>query len=155
MPKLIKNGELLDSNDWVQLTPEQSPSGAKELLPLSTWLKQDTVGENTGLWLSGDEDLSVLEETCHKAPIIAVNFPGFMDGRGFSAAYLLRERFSYTGELRAVGNIIRDQLCYLARVGFNSFDLSTDDAAEAIESLQDLTEYYQASADTQPLFRRR
>lgn len=154
MPKLIKDGQIIEDN-WRQLSNEDSVSGQAELLPLELWLAQDSIDANTGLWLSGDEDISALQEKCHQAPLIAIEFPAFMDGRGFSAAYLLRERFGYKGELRAIGHIIRDQLCYLARVGFSSFSLSSEDPEEAVASLSDLTEFYQASADTQPLFRRR
>jgi uncharacterized protein (DUF934 family) len=80
-----------------------------------------------------------------------------MDGRGFSVARLLRERYGFTGELRASGGVIRDQLCYLQRCGFSSFDLDADINIEAaVESLNDFSEGYQISVDLPtPLFRRR
>ena len=89
-------------------------------------------------------------------PLILINFPAFMDGRGFSYARELRER-GYTGELRAVGHFIRDQLTYLARCGFNAFQMADDSQLEdALHSLDDLSEYYQAATDQPlPLFRRR
>ena len=88
---------------------------------------------------------------------IEVNFPSFTDGRGYSIARLLRERHGYGGELRAVGDVQRDQLFYLARCGFDAFLLRKDeDADEALAAFEDFSEAYQASVERpQPLFRRR
>ena len=90
-------------------------------------------------------------------PLIAINFPKFADGRGFSAASLIRERYNYSGEIRAVGGFIRDQLYLLSRCGFNAFKFSEDtDLSEVAKSLEDFSETYQVSADQEkPLFRRR
>ena len=103
------------------------------------------------------EALRIYEEGIADFALIAINFPGFMDGRGFSVARLLRERYGFTGELRASGGVIRDQLCYLQRCGFSSFDLDADINIEAaVESLNDFSEGYQISVDLPtPLFRRR
>jgi uncharacterized protein (DUF934 family) len=88
---------------------------------------------------------------------IDVNFPSFTDGRGYSIARLLRERHGYDGELRAVGDVQRDQLFYLARCGFDAFLLRKDaDAEDALAAFNDFSEAYQASVERpQPLFRRR
>jgi uncharacterized protein (DUF934 family) len=88
---------------------------------------------------------------------VEVNFPNFTDGRGYSIARLLRARYGYGGELRAVGDVQRDQLFNLARCGFNAFLLRKDeDADEALAAFDDFSETYQASVDQpQPLFRRR
>jgi uncharacterized protein (DUF934 family) len=88
---------------------------------------------------------------------VEVNFPSAADGRGYSIARLLRERHGYAGELRAVGDVQRDQLYYLARVGFDAFLLREgEDAEGALAALHDFSEAYQASAaQPQPLFRRR
>jgi uncharacterized protein (DUF934 family) len=88
---------------------------------------------------------------------VEVNFPSFTDGRGYSIARLLRERFGYRGELRAVGEVQRDQLFNLARCGFDAFVLKKDDdAADALAALNDFSEVYQASVERPlPLFRRR
>jgi uncharacterized protein (DUF934 family) len=89
-------------------------------------------------------------------PLVAINFPTFMDGRGFSYARELRER-GFRGELRATGRFIRDQLAYLARCGFDAFEMEdASELEEALASLNDFSEFYQASAaQPQPLFRRR
>ena len=88
---------------------------------------------------------------------VDVNFPKFGDGRGFSIGRLLRERYGYRGELRAVGHITRDLLFYLESCGFDAFELRPgEDPHEALASFEDFTEAYQASvARPQPLFRRR
>jgi uncharacterized protein (DUF934 family) len=88
---------------------------------------------------------------------VEVNFPKFGDGRGFSIGRLLRERYGYRGELRAVGHITRDLLFYLESCGFDAFELRAgEDPHEALASFEDFSEAYQASAARpQPLFRRR
>ena len=88
---------------------------------------------------------------------VEVNFPKFGDGRGFSIGRLLRERYGYKGELRAVGQITRDHLFYLESCGFDAFELREgEDAAEAIAAFDDFSESYQATATRPvPLFRRR
>jgi uncharacterized protein (DUF934 family) len=88
--------------------------------------------------------------------MIAVDFPKFADGRGFSIAYLLRQRLGFTGELRAHGPLLRDQLYYLKRVGFNAFTLREgQDLHAALASLNDFSVPYQGSVDEpRPLFAR-
>ena len=88
---------------------------------------------------------------------VEVNIPSFTDGRGYSIARLLRERHGYRGELRAVGDVQRDQLFYLARCGFDAFLLREgEDAQAALAALHDFSEAYQASVERPlPLFRRR
>jgi uncharacterized protein (DUF934 family) len=89
-------------------------------------------------------------------PVIAVDFPKFGDGRGYSIAYRLRARLGYRGELRAIGDVLRDQMFYMQRAGFDAFATRADkDIHEAVKSLSDFSLNYQASVDeAQPLFRR-
>lgn len=96
-------------------------------------------------------------ERLTSAARVEVNFPKFSDGRGYSIARLLRERYGYRGELRAVGDVQRDQLSYLSRVGFDAFLLREgEEAAAALSALAEFSEAYQASVDRPlPLFRRR
>ena len=88
---------------------------------------------------------------------VEVNFPKFGDGRGYSIARLLRERYGYKGELRAVGEVVRDHLFYMESSGFDAFLLRDgEDAQEALDGFQDFSESYSASvARPAPLFRRR
>lgn len=166
MPKLIKDGSIIE-NEWTLIAkPEggvatlEVPAG-QVIIPVGTWLAQkETLQARTdiGVWLDSDDNVELIGADANRFPVIGVNFPLFMDGRSFSTARLLRERYGFAGELRAVGNFIRDQLCYLRRCGVNAFAFSNPDInlEEAVKSLQDFQEYYQASVDQPlPLFRRR
>ena len=88
---------------------------------------------------------------------VEVHFPKFGDGRGFSIARLLRERYGYKGELRAVGHITRDLLFFMESIGFDAFELRAgEDPRAALAAFDDFSESYQASPKRpQPLFRRR
>ena len=110
-----------------------------------------------GVWLSGTDDPRDIAGDLEHFGVIAVKFPSFTDGRGYSIGRLLRERYGWTGELRAIGDIQRDQLFYLARCGFNAFALREgEDVDVALTAFADFSERYQASVDQPlPLFRRR
>ena len=86
-----------------------------------------------------------------------MNFPKFTDGRGYTTARLLRERYAYRGEIRAIGDVLRDQLFSYQRVGFDAFALRADkDPVDALKAFEEFSEVYQASTDQPlPLFRRR
>jgi uncharacterized protein (DUF934 family) len=107
--------------------------------------------------LEPQDDLSVLTEKIKSAARIEVNFPKFGDGRGYSIARLLRDRYGYKGELRAVGEVARDHLYYMEQCGFDAFLLRAgEDVAEALAAFDDFSERYQSTvAEPQPLFRRR
>ncbi|MGI1677942.1 MAG: DUF934 domain-containing protein [Cellvibrionaceae bacterium] len=164
MRKLIKNGAV-HSDQWLLIEEDGVDIAAltdkKLIIPLTVWLAQkNTLTERKdeiGVWLNGHDDPAQLKDDLKCLPLIAVHFPAFMDGRGFSTARLLRERYLYTGELRAIGNYIRDQLCSLRRCGFDAFSLPSEIEIDgAFSSLNDFSEYYQAATDQpEPLFRRR
>lgn len=142
MPRLIRDGAIVEDH-------------GPEVLDLEQWL-QSADRAQRAVVLEPGESLGPLFEHIDDIPLVLVNFPTFMDGRGFSYARDLRER-GYTGEIRAVGHFIRDQLTYLSRCGFNAFQFDDESELEpALPSLSDFTEAYQASVDRpQPLFRRR
>jgi hypothetical protein len=87
--------------------------------------------------------------------VIGVNFPKFTDGRSYSSARLLRERYGYAGEIRAIGDVLQDQLFYMRRCGIDAYALRADkDIDKALAGLRVFSETYQAAADQpQPLFR--
>ncbi len=89
--------------------------------------------------------------------MIAVEFPQFTDGRGYSIGRLLRDRYAYRGELRAVGDVLRDQLFALAECGFDAFAIRADrDAGDALQGFDAFTSIYATTSRTpQPWFRRR
>ena len=162
---IIKNKTVME-DDWIVLrlsgsdTPESVaiPSG-RIIVPLKVWQAQrDTLQHRAdlGVWLASDQRAEDLQNDLGAFSLIAVDFPRFADGRGYSIAYHLRARFSYRGELRAIGDVLRDQLFYMQRVGFDAFAPRSDkDIHEALKGLSDFSLSYQASADEAlPLFRR-
>lgn len=166
MQKLIKDGQII-ANTWALLAKAEGDAAAVEvpagqvIVPFAVWnAQQDKLQSRSdvGVWLDSDEGAELIGAHANQFPVIGLNFPLFMDGRAFSTARLLRERYGFTGELRAVGNFMRDQLCYLRRCGVNAFAFADPEAnlEEAVKSLSDLQEYYQAAVDQPlPLFRRR
>ena len=162
MHQLLKEGQVIE-DIWTLAEDnlESLPSTGNVLLSTSQW--QQFAGEldqqqvPVGVWLEGNEEIPEFIESLLKLPVIAIKFPKFVDGRGYSLARLLRERYHYSGELRAIGDIIRDQLYLLKHSGFNAFQLSQDiDLEQAAASLTDFSENYQTTnAQPIPLFRRR
>jgi uncharacterized protein (DUF934 family) len=166
MPKLIKDRHIIEDTWTLLAKPEGEASEVivpvgQIIVPLGVWNAQKSqlqTRKDIGVWLDSDETADAIGDEANSLPVIGVNFPSFMDGRSFSTARLLRERYAYNGELRAVGNFIRDQLCYLRRCGVNAFAFASPDIdlEVALKSLEDFNEYYQASVDQPlPLFRRR
>ncbi len=179
MLNIIKDKVVVGEDDWTLLrlkptivegtegvaaqagdTPETAivPTG-KVIVPLAVWQAQRPALEarkDIGVWLASDERPEALKDDAAKLTMIAIDFPKFADGRGYSIAYNLRARYDYTGELRAVGDVLRDQLFYMQRVGFNSFAVRADrDVNDALKGLSDFSESYQHSWDKKtPLFRR-
>ncbi|MBW8077153.1 MAG: DUF934 domain-containing protein [Gallionella sp.] len=162
---IIKNKTVVN-DDWYVLrlgesdTPEtvQMPTG-KIIVPLQVWQAQrDTLQARAqlGVWLGSAERAEDLQHDLGRFAVIAVDFPKFADGRGYSIAYHLRVRLGYQGELRAIGDVLRDQMFYMQRAGFDAFAPRADkDIHEALKGLSDFSVTYQASADeAQPLFRR-
>lgn len=157
MPRLIKGNQIID-NEW-QFIPADFDAALPEgklIVPLARWL-ENSGNDNLAPWLGSEDEVEKVADQLVQSPLIAINFPTFMDGRGFSSARLLRERYNYRGELRAVGYVIQDQLFYLKRCGFDAFDLREGtDLDAALASLNDFTVSYQAASDSPlPLFRKR
>lgn len=148
MPKLIENHQL-GENRWVALDQQQPAPASHYLLPLPRWLERREIaaeGSPFGVLIDGDQPLEALADTLSELSLIAIQFPKFADGRGFSTARLLRSRYNYRGELRACGDIFRDQLFFLQRCGFDSFELPDDADDSWLESLQEFSQSYQAAA---------
>ena len=168
MAQLIKNGSLT-VDTWKSLdigetdTPETLPLPEADLLfPLAVWLarKNEIIAryKRIGLLLQPADRVEDVAEDLHYFQVIAVNFPKFVDGRGYSTAALLRQRYQYPGELRAVGDVLHDQLFYLKRVGFDAFALKDGKSAEhaLAQGFTTFSAPYQAATDQPlPAFRRR
>ena len=160
MPQLIKNGALAEDG-WTlvrEVTSAADLPATAVIVPLAFWLaSREELHErgDIGVWLAPADDPTPLDADAPTLPLIAVDFPKFTDGRGYSIGRLLRERFAFTGELRAVGDIARDQLYYLHQVGFDAFVVQDGkDAQDALQSLHDFTDGYQLTNRRTPWFRR-
>jgi Uncharacterized protein conserved in bacteria len=161
MPKLIKDGELA-SNAWKFLSDsadctEETLATHACIVPLADYKSQNRDGKNITFWVEGDEDASTFSDVLVGTDMVAIYFPVFTDGRGFSLARTLREQYEYQGDIRAIGNFIQDQMYYLSRCGFTSFEIPDTFSVESVKnSLSVFSEQYQAGVDEpQPLFRRR
>lgn len=167
MTEIIKNGQIVEDGWSVFKLAEDSqpesiqlPTGPS-LLPVAVWRARKAEirarGIPVGVWLDSHEGPEEIADDLASLALVAVNFPKFADGRGYSTARLLRERFGYRGELRAIGDVLKDQLFLLRRCGFDAFAVRADrDIREALAGFSDFSESYQSAADqAQPLFRRR
>lgn len=165
MPDIITQDGTIKQDNWVVVPrPAEGDSlsipDQPALIPMDLWLagKEHFEGhENIGVWLDSHDEPEMLEGMVNELPIIAVNFPKFSDGRGYSIARLLRERLGYRNELRAIGDVLLDQLQFMKRCGFDSYVLRADkDINKAAKCLNFFSETYQAATDSDvPLFRRR
>lgn len=110
-----------------------------------------------GVELAAGEGPEAIAADLGRLALVAVRFPKMSDGRGFSTARLLRERYRFAGEVRAVGDVIVDQLLFLERCGFDAFALREDqDPVAALAAFAALGDAYQGTvAEPRPLFRRR
>lgn len=160
MPNIIKDGAIVA--DTYQLVTEAGALPAQDIVvSLDVWQQQREAilahPYKKAVLLKPDQHPEVLVEDVKQLDMIALDFPAFADGRGYSYATLLRQRFGFTGELRATGDVFKDNLFYLKRCGFNSFAVRADkDINVALQGLNDFSESYQASVDeSRPLYRRR
>lgn len=141
------------------------PTNTKIIVPLAVFIKrkaelQTRINQGeVGVWIETHEILEHLTEAqadLNTLPIIAVHVERFADGRIFSLGTLLRTRYGFKNELRAFGDVLRDQLFFLKRSGFTSYLIRADrNATEAITSLEDFTTPYQGAVDEpRPIFQR-
>jgi len=164
MQRLIKNGEVINDS-WHLLDKDATldglPNSDSIIVPLALWLEHSHALKardgGLGVWLDSDEEVESIADDLSQFQVVALNFPVFSDGRNYSNARLLRDRYQYQGEVRAIGDVLRDQLFFMQRCGFDAFALRADrNAEEALESLKDFSNCYQAATDQPlPLFRRR
>ncbi len=162
MPQLIKDRAL--AADRFALVREATSlaevRAVPAIVPLALWRAERAAllaRGDVGVWLAPTDDPGTVAEDLAALAVVAVDFPKFTDGRAYSIARLLRDRYGYTGELRAIGDVLRDQLFALAECGFDAFALRADrDAAAALASLDDFAGVYASTSRTpQPWFRRR
>lgn len=158
--------QIITDDPWHLLREGESPDEFTTplLLPLALWHERQSdavldcqATSADGLWLAPDDDVQALQAYLPVLPLIAIDFPSFRDGRGYSLAYLLRTRLGWPGELRAVGDVLRDQLSHMRQCGFDAFAVRADKSVEdALNGLAGMSVLYGRSAiEPRPLFRRR
>ncbi|MFL0806588.1 MAG: DUF934 domain-containing protein [Oceanobacter sp.] len=161
MATLLNSTQVIEQDQWQALAEDQQ-AGEFSIVSLTYWQEHQAeltslaASGKLGLQLESGETADLVGEHAGQFALICIDFPKFIDGRGYSAARLLRERYGYQGELRAIGDVLIDQLFFMKRVGFNSFALRADqDVEDAITAFQTFTNPYQGDVhDSRPLFRR-
>ena len=160
--RVIKNKQIIEDN-WERLTDMESQSlpAGDLIIPFRYWQdhQQQLQGHKgkLAICLDGDDATEDVVSFLDKFELIALDFPAFTDGRSYTHARLLRERYGYRGELRAVGDVLRDQLFFMQRCGIDSFHLREDkDIQDALNAFTDFTVKYQSAADgTEPIYKYR
>jgi uncharacterized protein (DUF934 family) len=166
MATLIKEQRIV-ADSWRLLSrgpkgelPE-APAQGDVIVPLALWLERREIflayPGKLGVWLDANEGPESIAADLQRFALVAVNFPKFGDGRGYSIARLLRERYGYKGELRAIGDVLHDHLHFMKQCGFDAFALREDqDAQAALAALDTFSDGYQTSVlRPVPLFQRR
>lgn len=159
--QIIKDRKIIEDN-WLHLDDESADLVVGGItVTLTRWqaehellLKHDG---SLGLRLKGDDPLEEIVPDLDKFELIVLDFPAFTDGRCYSFARLLRDRYNYKGEIRAQGDILYDQLFYMAQCGINSFEMANSHQLnEALSAFDDFSESYQTTVlKPDPLYRRR
>lgn len=150
--QIIKDQKLID-NDWIHLA-DDDPIPERDAITVSSqrWAneKHEALCRRSGLGirLNPDDLVEDIVEDLELFQIIGVCIPIFTDGRCFSIARLLRERYQYDGEIRAIGDFLPDQVFFLSRVGFNAFEFDNPEHLnEGLNAFEDFSVKYQASSD--------
>lgn len=157
--ELIRDGAVV-ANEYVIIDTLESPiighiQPVNIIFPLVFWQENREAiishakvsNTKIGVWITGAIDPKVLEADLPLLALVALKFEKFADGRGYSSAALLRSRYDFKGELRAIGDVLRDQVFYMKRVGFSSYQIRADKSAQdALASFNDFSIAYQQAA---------
>jgi uncharacterized protein (DUF934 family) len=154
MRHIIKNRQIVDDH-WAYSGTDPTADAARVVLPLAEYLAVRQGGPcpvphaALGVKLLPADDEAVLKPYLDELALIVVEFPSSGEGRGYTQARLLRERYHYRGELRAAGGVRLDQVFLLARCGFNAFDLAAgENLSAAIAELERFSVAYQDGVGT-------
>jgi uncharacterized protein (DUF934 family) len=158
---LIKHDAVAPPEHWTTLQADEAiPASGDILVSPQRWIAEGDAlrdrSDKVGVLLQPDDEVLMLDGKLDGLALVAVAFPKFTDGRGYSSARLLRDRLGYTAELRAVGHVLPDQVFYMRRVGFDALELADGKSTEtALAQLGTFSVRYQAASDdARPLFRR-
>ncbi|OLP61530.1 oxidoreductase [Xaviernesmea oryzae] len=149
-PKIWNETGFVSDDPWV-IETEETRAGTNErsLLPLAAFLEKAKAGESElGVLIAPADDVSELQPFLDRIALVALSFPAFNDGRGFSHASLLRSRLGYSGELRAVGDVLIDQIPLMLRCGITSVAVTNATAIRRLEEncLPGIAHHYQPTA---------
>ena len=159
MPSVIKNRQIVEDH-WQSVADDAELPTGPVIVSLARWQQERTAllarGKPVGVRLPNTADVADVAADLPMWALVALEFPQFADGRAYSQARLLRERYGYPGEIRATGDVLRDQLFFMTRSGFDAFELRADRSLEdALDAFNDFSESYQPAADQPlPLYRR-
>lgn len=152
---LLKGNEIVEDK-WSHTADEEDPVKVENpIVTLESWKIHGEMLERSntplGILLKSDQSPVQISDVIGRFQVIAIDFPKVSDGRGFSYARLLRERYGYEGEIRAVGEVRRDQYQFLLRCGFDAFEIhDTKDVSGWKEAAEEVSVFYQPSADGTP-----
>lgn len=149
---LVKDKAIVEDS-WVHIADgEDVPLDAAIIVSADRWLadRASLVHRNghIGVRLRNDQSPRELGEDLHRFGVVALEFPAFKDGRAYTQARLLRERHRFTGEIRAFGDVLRDQLLFMQRCGIDAFEIRKPADAEAFQkAINEISVVYQPAAD--------
>lgn len=149
---LIKDGKIA-RDTWTEASADAPlPEAEALLVPYEIWKenRDDLLARNIriGVRLTADQPPHLIADDLNRLDLVALEFPTFKDGRAYSYARLLRDRYGYTKELRAVGNVLRDQFAFMQRCGFDAYEVADACLADAWAQAQsEISEVYQPATD--------
>ena len=148
---LLKHGQIV-ADSWRRIGDDEPlPDSGPVIVSLARWQRdRDALAarRSIGLMLNSDQGPASIAGDLAHFDLVALDFPRFQDGRAYSYARLLRERYKFTGELRAVGNVLRDQLLFMRRTGFDAFELpEIANVREWLKAFEDFSVFYQRASD--------
>ena len=151
MTKIWRETGFVENDPWIIETDELKAEGEqKPLLPLAEFIEKAEASNDVGLGvlIKPADDVRQLEPYLYRIEIVAVDFPAFNDGRAFSHASLLRDRLAYKNELRAVGDVLIDQVPLMLRCGVDSFAVTNATALKRLSEgrLPGIAVHYQPTA---------
>ncbi len=149
--QIIKDKQIIDDN-WMHIADDHEITAGNITVSLTRWKQQkaDLINHkgNLGIRLSPADKIEDIADALNNISLISLEFPAFTDGRSFSQARLLRSRYAFNGEIRAIGNYMPDQVYYLSRVGVNAFQLEKPEELNvALSTMDDFTVKYQTSSN--------
>ncbi|HAJ19296.1 MAG TPA: oxidoreductase [Rhodospirillaceae bacterium] len=152
---LLKNGTQV-SDQWL-VAGDDTPVQADipTIVSYKRFLaERDTLVRSRaelGVKLAPGDDVAAIASDLPRLQVVALDFPKFTDGRAYSTARLLRQRYGFQGEVRATGDVLRDQYLFMKRAGFDAFQVKDGAETQAwIAAMGELSHYYQPAADGTP-----